>query len=574
MKKHSYRGKLYHSKCYTLSKMKNSKSGWLFALICIFALMAVSTCSGGAAISGSFYVHDYILAQGEEISSKDIYVVAFNTEDKYVCLDMEYESPEFILVTLTPPKSLLGPGEYKRVYVTLKAKEDAIPGNYTVKVIAMLKEVYFNWYDVPGDDNARLKKFIELHYDIDWAEKAVIEKSADNRTLKISTAENVAEIDMDAANKTATLIIDDEITHELEVIEENGELNIYKKVPGELPIKVITSAAQEAYVTVIGEYADVDIVAVDPAGNIASTACVYLLRSRYEIASAEGELTKRVIPGNYTAKAFLLDDEVASADFVLRAYEHKRVELPISGVYFEHFTVEPVKSGSGAIIFVPVVAVVNNLYKELPNASIILNVYTGASSENYTLYSSVSMPLNRTETQYNYIPLMGWQSGKYEFRAKVVSDGTVYAVSPVIVVEDLTFGANHRRAQTFVLTENVTVTNVRVYIKRADDSGHGDVNVKINEDGGTEPGTELACCTIANSSVNTSYSWVNASINCSLLGGTTYWLVLDSQDASGGYDYYWGADYKSNGGEAWYYNGKSWTSDNLEWLVMAFELFV
>ena len=37
----------------------------------------------------------------------------------------------------------------------------------------------------------------------------------------------------------------------------------------------------------------------------------------------------------------------------------------------------------------------------------------------------------------------------------------------------------------------------------------------------------------------------------------------------------WGADYKSNGGgEAWYYDGKSWTTDNLEGVVMAFELFV
>ncbi len=69
---------------------------------------------------------------------------------------------------------------------------------------------------------------------------------------------------------------------------------------------------------------------------------------------------------------------------------------------------------------------------------------------------------------------MGWQSGKYEFTAKVVSNGIVYAVSPVITVEDLTFGA----------------------------------------------------------------------------------------------------DYKSNGGEAWYYDGKSWITDNLEGVTMAFELFV
>jgi len=256
----------------------------------------------------------------------------------------------------------------------------------------------------------------------------------------------------------------------------------------------------------------------------------------------------------------------------------KRVELLISGLYFDNFSAEAVKSESGGIIYVPVVAVVKNQYKELPNASIILNVYTGARSENYTLYSSVSLPMNRTGTQFNYIPLMGWQSGKYEFTAKLVSDGVVYAVSPVITVEDLTFGADYKRAQTFVFAENdTTVTNVRVYLKRAEVYVTGDIVVTIHEDGRTEPGTELACCTIANSSVNSSsYSWINASLNCSLAGETTYWLVLASPDASGDYDYYWGAEYKSDRkeGDAWYYDGNSWTRDNLECLTMAFELFV
>jgi hypothetical protein len=560
------------------------KSTWILALVCLFALMAVQTCSGGVAISGSFYAHDYVLAQGEEVSSRDIYVVAFNKMDTYACLEMDYEvgmgneTSEAIVVNLTPQKSLLGPGENKRVYVTLKAKEDAVPGNYTVKVIAMLKDVYFCWDDVPGGDNERLKKFLDVHFDIDWAENATINKSADNMSINISTAENSAEINLDVDKKEATLNISDGRTFELNAKSENGKLNIYKKEEGGLPIKVLTSAAQEATVTVTGEYANVDVAAIDPVGNVASTALVSLFRSGYEIASAEGELKKRVVPGNYTAKAYLLRKEEASTDFVVLAYEDKRVELPIRGVYFDNFSAEPWKSRTGEIIYVPVVAVVKNQYKELPNASIILNVYTGASSENRPLYSSVRLPMNRTETQYNYIPLMGcWQSGKYEFTAKVVSDGTVFAVSHVITVEDLTFGAGYKRAQTFVLADNdTTVTNVSVYIKRADDSVSGDISVKIHEDGGTEPGTELAGCTIANSSVNTSYSWVNASLNCSLAGGTTYWLVLASPEASGRYDYYWGAEYKSDTkeGEGWYYDGKSWRRDNLECLTMAFELVV
>ncbi len=561
--------------------MKKGKNAWKLAfLTVIFSFMlAIPLSSGGVAISGSFSAHDYVLAQGEEVSSRDIYVVAFNNMDTYACLDMKYEAPDCIEVSLLPQKSLLGPDEYKRVYITLKAKEDAVPDNYTVKVIAMLKEVYFCWDDVPGEDNERFKKFLEVHFGLDWVNHAAINKSGDNSTINISTAEKAAEIILDAEQKEATLNICDGRTYELEVISEHGKLNIYKKVEGELPIKVITSAAQEADVTVTGEYAQVDVAAIDPVGNIASTALVRLLRSGYEVANAEGELNKRVVPGDYTAKAYLLGEEVASADFEVRAYEEKRVELLIKSVYFEVFDALPVRFDPGRIIYVYVVAVVKNLYKELPNASIILNVYTGASSENYTLYSSGSLPLNRTETRYNYIPMMGWQSGRYKFTATVISEGTLYAVSPARIVEDLSFGADYKRAQTFVPTDNQTATSVSVYLKRADELVHGDIYVKIHEDGGIEPGTELACCTISNSSVNTTYGWVNASLNCSLAGGATYWLVLESPDASSGYDYYWGADYKyknkrdANKGEAaWYYNGNSWTTDNLEGLIMAFGL--
>lgn len=117
-----------------------SVTSWILALVFLFALMAVQTCSGGVAISGSFYAHDYVLAQGEEISSKDIYIVAFNKADKRVRVDMEYESPEFIEINLSSKGCFLNPDEYTRVYISLKAREDAVPGNYTVKVFAIIKE--------------------------------------------------------------------------------------------------------------------------------------------------------------------------------------------------------------------------------------------------------------------------------------------------------------------------------------------------------------------------------------------------------------------------------------------------
>jgi len=314
-------------------------------LVALIVAVAVPACRGGVAISGSFYAHDYVLAQGEEISSKDIYIVAFNKEDKRVRVDMEYESPEFIEVNLSSKGCFLNPDEYKRVYISLKAREDAVPGNYTVKVFAIIKEVR-----------------------------------------------------------------------------------------GDLPIKVLTSAAQEANVTVTGEYAVVDVVAIDPVGNIASTAIVRLFRSGYEVASAKGELKKRVVPGTYTAKAYLLGEEIASKEFDVAAYEEKRIELPIRAVYFETFDALPAKDESGRIGYVYLVAVIKNLYKDLPNVSVSLEV-SGASSENFTIYSSPLLPLNRTEIKYNYIPKEGWKNGKYVFTEKVIAGDTIYAVSPVKTVE-------------------------------------------------------------------------------------------------------------------------------------------
>jgi hypothetical protein len=327
-------------------------SGWIVALIFLLALIAVPTCSAGVAISGSFYAHDYVLAQGEEISSKDIYIVVFNKEDKRVRVDVEYEAPEFIEVSLSSNSSLLDPDEYKRVYITMKAKEDAVPGNYTVKVIAIINEV-----------------------------------------------------------------------------------------KGDLPIKVLTSAAQEADVTIGGEYAEVDAAALDPVGNVASTAQVRLFRGGYEMASAEGELKKRVVPGTYTAKAYLLGEEAASETFDVAAYEEKRVELQTRSVYFEVFDTLPAKDDSGRIGYVYVVAVVKNLYKDLPNVSISLDV-SDATADSISIYSSPYLPLERTEIKYNYIPKAGFKSGKYLFTAKVTSDGTLYAVSPLKTVEVLALSQN------------------------------------------------------------------------------------------------------------------------------------
>lgn len=269
-----------------------------------------------------------------------MYVVVFNKMDRPVLVNVTYEAPEFIKVNLSSTGYYLNPDEYRKVYVELKADEDAIPGTYTVKVIAIV-------YETEGD----------------------------------------------------------------------------------LPVKVVASAAQEAKVTITGEKAFVEVVAVDPVGNIAEVALIKLFKEDYEIASAHGKLEKKVTPGNYTAVAYLLNEEAARKSFTLKPDEHKRIELLIKAVYFEVFDVLPARDQEGRLGYAQVIAVVKNLYMELPNTTIVLHV-TGNTNETVEIYKTPKLLLERTEAKYNYIPEGGWKDGKYVFQAKVISNGVVYAISP------------------------------------------------------------------------------------------------------------------------------------------------
>ena len=83
------------------------KGALIITILFVSLLSVAPSCNGGVAISGSFYSHDYVLAQGEQISSNDIYVVAFNKADKRVRVDVEYEAPEFIDVGLSSESCFL-----------------------------------------------------------------------------------------------------------------------------------------------------------------------------------------------------------------------------------------------------------------------------------------------------------------------------------------------------------------------------------------------------------------------------------------------------------------------------------
>lgn len=109
----------------------------------------------------------------------------------------------------------------------------------------------------------------------------------------------------------------------------------------------------------------------------------------------------------------------------------------LNDIDFDAFDEIPFRDESGSLIYVSFHSVVEHQYKDLPNASIRLDVSSGASAENFTSFSG-GLSLNRTETQFNYVPLMDRKSEKYEFRTKVIADGILYAVSSLRTVESFT----------------------------------------------------------------------------------------------------------------------------------------
>ena len=96
----------------------------------------------------------------------------------------------------------------------------------------------FNWSRVPGDDDAKLKKFLVDDLNITWVENATITKSYDNMTIYISTDNQSAVITLDDNKKKATVKIGDEILYVLVVKTEDDHLNVYDCKSESLPKSV------------------------------------------------------------------------------------------------------------------------------------------------------------------------------------------------------------------------------------------------------------------------------------------------------------------------------------------------
>ena len=101
-----------------------------------FLLTPLPVKAEGLAMSGSFYRQKLELSQGVNISSPDIYVVIFNNGADALKINMTTDAPMGVKLALSEEDFVLNAGEQKKVVVGVNVTDDAVPGEYELKISA------------------------------------------------------------------------------------------------------------------------------------------------------------------------------------------------------------------------------------------------------------------------------------------------------------------------------------------------------------------------------------------------------------------------------------------------------
>lgn len=206
-------------------------------------------------------------------------------------------------------------------------------------------------------------------------------------------------------------------------------------------IKLLGAAGQTAKLTITGEAASVEVVALTPDGS-PLPARVTLYRqttgARLSVAYSDtGSLKVRVAPGEYIAEAYLDGSKIAEERFRIAANESKRIVLQARTVYFEGFSVVPNYSAeTKKLVFAEVVYTVNNLFQPFPQAKVVLKVTKeGSLLDEIGLITLAPLEKGRVELSYNYIPKEEWQKAEYRFKLELWIEGKLYTSSKEEVLD-------------------------------------------------------------------------------------------------------------------------------------------
>ena len=110
-------------------------------LLLVLALAAFSPTAtlyaqADIGLSGTFHQQIFELPQGTEISNPSIYVVVFNRSTEELNVQVLSEAPFGVELLFDHTTFPLPPGGEQKVYITVKVTDDAIPGEYGVRVTA------------------------------------------------------------------------------------------------------------------------------------------------------------------------------------------------------------------------------------------------------------------------------------------------------------------------------------------------------------------------------------------------------------------------------------------------------
>ncbi len=97
-----------------------------------------------------------------------------------------------------------------------------------IRPFQMIKGQYlFNWDEIPGDDDERLKYFLNQYFKSEWIKRANFEKIDDGTTIRLSVGKKSLLLRLNEKKTKVNLEIDDGRTYELAMKIENGKLNVY-----------------------------------------------------------------------------------------------------------------------------------------------------------------------------------------------------------------------------------------------------------------------------------------------------------------------------------------------------------
>ena len=85
---------------------------------------------GGIAMAGTFYAQVFEIPPGTEVSAPSVFVVVFNHGEEKSLFEMSGEAPFGVEIVFSEGEFSLPPGEKKKVFITVRIGEDAVPGQY------------------------------------------------------------------------------------------------------------------------------------------------------------------------------------------------------------------------------------------------------------------------------------------------------------------------------------------------------------------------------------------------------------------------------------------------------------